>query len=103
MAGLLPQFQSDDKDFQLMQNAWAARINPLLKNPANNSLILKEVILTTGSNIVNHLLGRKLQGWAIIRKRAAAEIYDTQDANSMPELTLTLTSSANVTVDLMVF
>lgn len=100
----LPQFQSSDRNFQMMQNAWASQLDPILRNPATQSLLLKNVTLLTGTtNTINHLLGRVLQGWKIIRQRAAASIYDTQDLNASPQLTLTLITSANVVVDLEVF
>lgn len=99
----LPIFQSDNQQMSLMQTSWAQAINPLLDNPLVNGIILKNVPLINGNTQVNHKLGRKLQGWCLIRKRAAAEIYDKQDNNSMPELTLSLTSNANVLVDIYVF
>lgn len=98
--GSLPQFQSDDKDFQLMQNAWSASLNPMLKNPSLQNILLKSVSLTTGSNVINHKLGRTPQGWRIVDIDGAAQIYRSQAFNN---LTLTLTSSANVTVALEVF
>lgn len=99
----LPQFQDDNRAFQLMQNAWATAINPFLRNPANQSLILKNIPLKTGSNVVNTLLGRTLQGWSVVRQRASASIWDSQDTNQTPQLTLVLNTSADVTIDLEVF
>lgn len=99
----LPQFQNDDKEFQLMQNRWGSIINPVLNNPANQSNILKNVVLASGDNVVNHLLGRNLQGWSIVRKNAAADIYDKQSTNQTPGLTLVLNASAAVTVSIEVF
>lgn len=99
----LPVFHTDDKDFQMMQTRWASELNPALSNPLMQGSILTNVSLVTGANVINHLLGRKLVGWIIVRQRAAASIYDTQDANPTPTLTLTLTSSANVTCDIEVF
>ncbi len=85
------------------QNTWATSLNPLLNRPANNSIILPQVKLTTGTNVVNHRLGRKLQGWIPVRIRASATFYDQQDTNQTPDLTLVLVSSADVTIDLEVF
>lgn len=99
----LPVLISEEPVLTLMQNKWASQLNPLLARPQNNSIILKEIALVTGANTINHKLGNKLQGWKIIRQRAAASVYDTQDTNPMPTLTLTLVSSANVVVDLEVF
>jgi hypothetical protein len=88
---------------QMLQTRWRSILNPLLANPTNNASILKNVSLKTGTNTVNTLLGQKLQGWSIVRQRGAASIYDQQDSNQSPELTLILVSSANVSVDLAVF
>lgn len=99
----LAQFQSDDQIFQLMQNSWATQLNPLLANPALKSIILKNVLLVTGSNTINHKLGRKLQGWKIVRQRAAASLYDDQDANQQPALTLILVANTPVSVDIECF
>lgn len=99
----LPIFIVDNKNMSMMQTTWASQLNPLLSNPLSNGLVLQNLQLITGSNVVNHLLGRKLQGWVIIRQRGPATFYDTQDGNTMPNLTLYLTSSAAVSVDLYVF
>lgn len=85
------------------QTQWAQELNPIIANPTNNSIILKNVALVAGTNVINHLLSRNLQGWNPTRIRAAATIYDLQDANQTPQLTLVLVSSANVVVDLEVF
>lgn len=87
-----------------MQSQWAAAINPVLVNPLNNANILKNQSLVSGPNVINHRLGASLQGWSIVRMRGvAASIYDTQDTNQTPQLTLNLNSSTAVVVDLMVF
>jgi len=99
----LPIFKSDSNEMGLMQTAWATQLNPLIANPICNGKVLKNVELSSGANVINHLLGRKLQGWILTRQRSSATIYDTQDANKFPELTLQLTSSAAVVVDIYVF
>lgn len=87
-----------------MQVRWAAVLQPILSNPATNPTLLQNISLASGANTVNHLLGRKLTSWKIARMRANfAQIYDTQDENKMPELTLLLTSSAAVVVDIEVY
>ncbi len=100
---MLPNFQSADVPFQLMQSSWAKQLNPVIANPLMSGQVLKSVHLTTGANEVNHKLQRPLQGWFVTRIRSAASLYDTQDANQMPNLTLSLQSSADVIVDLYVF
>ncbi len=86
-----------------MQTKWAAEIDPVLKNPATNPVLLKSVHLVNGTTLVDHRLGKNLTGWMIVRIRAAATIYDTQDTNPHQDRTLRLVSNAAVVVDLLVF
>lgn len=87
-----------------MQTTWASQLNPLIQNPVLQTNLLTSITLRSGTNVINHGLGRKLQGWYIVRMRnGAAATYDTQDSNPSPTLTLNLNSSANVVVDLVVF
>jgi hypothetical protein len=99
----LPIYKSDDNDLMLMQTAWAKQINPIIASPLNQGVLLKQVSLVAGDNTIDHRLGRDLQGWQIVRLRAAATIYDKQDSNQLQSRTLVLNSSAPVIVDLYVF
>ncbi len=94
---------STNLPFTQLITRWAAQLNPILKNPTVNNLLLKNVQLSTGVNVVNHRLGRELKGWKPTRIRSAATFYDQQDTNQTPELTLVLVSSADVVIDLEVF
>jgi hypothetical protein len=99
----LPLFQTAIKELSLLQTRWKSLLDPFLASSSAQSSILPQISLINGTTIVNHKLGRKLTGWSIIRQRASASIYDTQDSNQTPNLTLTLVSSAAVVVDLEVF
>lgn len=83
-----------------MQTTWATQLEPLLSFPPNNGLLIKNLALVTGANSINHKLQRLPQGWMIIDQNAVATFYRSQPLNN---LTLTLTSSATVTVSLWVF
>jgi len=77
---------------------------PLLNSEIIDGILLKDVILTTGSvNKVEHKLGRKLLGWMVIGKNANATVWDSQATNTTLDSTIDLNSSANVTVNLWVF
>lgn len=99
----LTKFQSVLKELMLLQTDWISKINPFISNPLLNSSFLKDISLVTGSNTINHKLGRDLQGWYIVRRNGPATVYDTQATNSMPDLTLVLVASAPVTISLAVF
>lgn len=90
-------------DLPKMQTTWAQQLDPIISNPLNNSIILQNISLITGVNVINHKLGRKLQGWTPTRIRAAATFFDQQDTNQTPQLTLVLVASAPAIIDLEVF
>lgn len=96
---MLPQKQPLD----LMQTTWASQLNPVIANPLNNSIILENIALKTGVNVINHKLGRNLQGWFTSRVRSPATISDQQDTNQTPQLTLVLVASAATNINLVVF
>lgn len=96
---MLPQKQP----LPLMQTSWAQQLNPLISNLLISGHILNDIPIMNGVTQVNHLLGRKLVGWLIIGVNGAATVYDTQATNPTPQLTLSLTSNAAVTVSLWVF
>lgn len=90
-------------EWQQAQTKWAATLNPIVSNPLVSGLILSDVKLTSGANVINHLLGRALQGYIVILNSAAVTYYDSQATNQKPELTLILNASGVATVSLYVF
>lgn len=86
-----------------MQNTWATQLDPLIKNPLTQGQLLQNVVLINGTTVVNHKLGRKLTGWFIVGINGAATVFDNQASNQSPQLTLSLTSNAAVTVNIWVF
>lgn len=94
-------YKTADQVFELMQTKWASILNPLLARP--QPIILKNITLNNGTTTINHKLGRRLSGWKTVRVRASATIYDNQESNQSPNLTLILISNAAVVVDLEVF
>lgn len=99
----LVKVQLNDVPLSLMQDSIADNIQALQGSPLAGAQLLKDVVLASGQNNVGHGLGRPPLGWFVARLRASATIYDLQDTNPNPDRTLWLTSSAPVTVDLVVF
>lgn len=79
---------------------WKSLLDPLLTNPLNNVIILKDVELALGNNIVSHKLGKKPQGWLIVDIDAASIIYRYQEST---DVFLYLNASAAATISLGVF
>lgn len=98
----LPILKSSSTDLMLLQNKWTPQLNPVLAQPIVNGLQLTNLSLSTGVNVINHLLGRNYQGYFITGMRGAfVQIYDTP--SPMPSLTLVLHASAPGSIDLFVY
>lgn len=96
----LALFHTDSRDLTLLQTSWSTELNPVLANPLVNGIFRKGIALINGVTTINHLLGRKQQGFIITDINGAALVYRSLPFNN---LTLTLTSNATVTVDLYIF
>ncbi len=100
---LLPLQQTDNKDLSILQTKWKSILDPVLSNPLIAPVILPGVVLYSGTNVVNHRLGKKLTGWIVIGNSASTTFYDKQASNQQPQLTLVLNASGDCTVSLLVF
>lgn len=87
-------------DWESANPLWAQALNPVLANPLNTAQILPPTSLAVGPNIINHKLGRMMQGWFLTDIQGIATIYRSAAMNST---TLTLTSSAAVVASIGVF
>lgn len=96
----LPKIKDNDPAFQILQDKWAAILNPVIALPLSSSNILSGIVLKTGDNVINHLLARQMQGWMITDINAASTIYRNAPLNAQ---TITLNSSAACSVNLLVF
>ena len=92
-----------DRKLSLIQDALSEALNPLLKLPLNDSNLLHGIKLVAGTNTIAHGLNRVLIGWIVVRKNTNETIYDDQDKNPLPGVNLTLVSSGDSTVSLVVF
>lgn len=102
MANTLPSFNTSDVTLSLVQSSWAKIINPVINVPMNDGITLKGIELTTGNNVINHKLQRKMQGYLVTAMYDSyAQLYTT--ASQQPTLNFNLNASAPTTVDLWVF
>lgn len=99
----IQKLNTGDRLLNMIQDNVGNVVDPIAANPLINGIILTKVPLVTGANRVLHKLQRPLIGWFVVRQRASATLYDTQDTNTDPTVYLNLNASANVVVDLYVF
>lgn len=103
------KIQTTDRIINQLQDNTANLLDPVATVVQDSALlagkILPKVKLQASSNTIEHGLNRPIKGWFIVRQRAAASIFDTQDSvpAEQQSVVLKLTSSAIVTVDIYVF
>jgi hypothetical protein len=104
MLQTLTKMNTSSRELNMVQDNIIRVINPIVAQQILSGNQLTSIPLSVGPNAVNHLLGHVLQGWFITRMRSNfSQIYDTQDTNPVPAITLTLNSSVAVVVDIFVF
>ena len=73
----------------------------LYDQPILNGHLIEDIEITSGTPYtLNHGLDSVIQGYIVVKRNANATVWDSDDATRQ---TITLNSSANVTVDLWVF
>lgn len=88
---------------ELLQTTWAQQLDPVISNPILKGRQITNQTINIGTNVINHKLGRKLQGWFITSINGYAQLFDTQATNQTPQLTLNITSNADALVSLWVY
>lgn len=94
---------SSNLSFPDLLNKWSSQLNPLLASVLAFPVLLSNVNLIMGSNVLNHTLGKKLRGYIVVLNSANATFFDSQQTNPSPQITLILNASAPTTVSLLVF
>lgn len=100
MIGTIALVQTTERTINQLQLNIKQAVEPVLKNPLVQGQFLNGQALVIGSNVINHGLGRTMQGWMVTDVNAAANIYRSAALN---DKTLTLTSDVAVTVNIYIF
>ena len=80
----------------------ARDVADVYSQPILDGHLIENLQLTSGEPlVVNHGLARRIRGYFITRKSAAADIFDTN--TSQPARSIQLESTADVTISIWVF
>jgi len=94
----------DDEVINRIQDQVQKALDPLTASPLASAVLVPNVVLKTGDNVVPHTLGRRPNGWSIARLRAAATIFDKLDTQTVdPTKVIVLNASTGCTVDLLFY
>lgn len=98
---------SDDRVVQQLQEATKEVTDQFLDVPILDGRLIKDVELSSGDNTISHGLGRRLQGWFVVKADTSAatmDLYDKQASNNIESKTLVINnSSAGAVISLWVF
>jgi hypothetical protein len=86
--------------YDMHQTAWAQQLDPIIKNQLLQGILLQNISIRAGVNVINHKLGRKQIGYIITDINSPATLYRSADLNA---LTLTLTSDTDSNISIWVF
>lgn len=102
-----PDEEVTSKHINTVQDNVAVAVGQVLGRDTLDAVVLvKQKLNPSGINYVGHHLGRKLNGWSVVRTHGTGtyvNVWDVQDANKTPHLQLYLMASATGTFDIEVF
>jgi hypothetical protein len=94
---------SDNEEIVKLQDYIDEALGPILSNPLLNGVLLRNLNVQTGNNLIAHKLDRKPLGFFVIRKRANINVWDSQDTEKLPNRFFSLESSGNGSIDIIIF
>ena len=95
---------TDDELLNRLQDNIEQTFKPLINSAIGDGQVIKSVYLAASTDtLVDHKLGREAIGYIVVKKDAAAVVFDKPNVNAAKNRFLTLNSTVNVTVDLWVF
>lgn len=77
-------------------------LNELLRVEIVRGILLEDVSLSSGANVINHRLGAKVRGWVVIRKNANEDVWEPAKLDNSDKQ-IQLDASGGVIVTLWVF
>jgi len=87
-------------NWEMAQTKWAQELNPLLRNQLIQGVLISNISITTGVNVINNMLSRNQIGFIITDINAPVTLYRSQPLN---DKTLTLTASGPCQISVWCF
>lgn len=93
-----------DPDLSRFQDRVREAVNPVLALPQLGGRTVSVTLQPTPDpTFINHGLGRRIQGWQVVRLKGQTTVWDEQDDESLPEKRLRLRSSAASEVEAEIY
>lgn len=95
------RIKAETYDLNTIQDNVGSILDILTSNILSEAQLIEGIDLVSGDNNVNHKLNRKINGYIVVKKSAAVDIYDK--TSDIPNRLLVLNSSGTATISLIVF
>jgi len=93
-----------DYETSMIQDNVSEYLKQITNNPRINGLLIENIDLVFGqTTTVNHGLGRAIRGFEIVYKNNSVDIWAEDSNQSLPTKTITLSTSADATINLWVY
>jgi hypothetical protein len=95
---------TDSDDLDRVQGNIDDAISPVIASAVVGGNLITGISMTAATDkVINHGLGRALQGWTLVGVSADTRVFDKQATNSNPKSTLILQSVNTATISIWVF
>lgn len=91
------------RSFNMLQTNIQTVLDQIVLDPFVDGTTLADIVVSVGSNTINHTLGRKPLGYVLISKDQNGDVWSGQAANKSADKTLILNSNQNMTISLRIF
>lgn len=78
-------------------------VNQMNKIGLTDTTIINGVSVSTSDTVVNHNLGRKHNGWWVVGKNAACDVFESSSNNPSPTTSIILRATSSATISLIFF
>jgi len=103
---LIPSFKktrTDDASLRQVQDSIDLVFGQIIRRKILDGVLIENVSLVSGTNIVSHTLGRPINGFLVVRRNANEEVWNSTTDRINESLAVALDASGTVTVSLWFF
>lgn len=104
MIPFLKKIRTDNSDLRQVQEATGLVLDQVIRRDILDGVIVENIELISGLNIVNHTLARAPKGFIIVSKDANQNVWNAGPLSKVdPKRSIALQSSGAVTVSIWFF
>lgn len=99
----LKKIRTSDADLKNVQDSIELVLDQIIRKGILDGILIEDVSLVSGSNIVDHTLDRAPKGFIIVSRNANQQVWNGTSTKVIPKRNINLVTSGAVTVSLWFF